>query len=107
MCAPTKPLHFSCVFVLHGLACVVERPGLCLRRLQILSRVMGLLFMFFACLAPVCVCQTPPSHPLLHLVPQLHTRRGKGLVMRVCTTHISSASASRRLIDEDGSRCVY
>lgn len=60
-CAPTKPLHFSCVFVLHGLACVVERPGLCLRRLHILSRVMGLLFMFFACLAPcICLCLSDP-----------------------------------------------
>lgn len=61
MCAPRKPLHFSCVFVLHGLACVVERPGLCLRRLQILSCLMGLLFMFFACLAPcICLCLSDP-----------------------------------------------
>ncbi|XP_074493100.1 neuromedin-U isoform X2 [Sebastes fasciatus] len=30
---------------------------------------------------------TPLSHPLLRLVHQLHTRRERGLSMRVCTTH--------------------
>ncbi|XP_074493103.1 neuromedin-U isoform X5 [Sebastes fasciatus] len=31
--------------------------------------------------------RTPLSHPLLRLVHQLHTRRERGLSMRVCTTH--------------------
>lgn len=38
----------------------------------------------------LCVCQTPVLHPLLHIVSQLHTRREKGLSMRVCTTNVSS-----------------
>ncbi|XP_038572946.1 neuromedin-U-like isoform X1 [Micropterus salmoides] len=33
--------------------------------------------------------RTPLLHPLLHLVSQLHTRRERGLSMRVCTTHVS------------------
>ncbi|XP_034386937.1 neuromedin-U isoform X2 [Cyclopterus lumpus] len=31
--------------------------------------------------------RTPMSHPLLHLVSQLHTRRERGLSTRVCTPH--------------------
>lgn len=93
LCAPREPLNFLFVSVWHGLSCVVERPGL-----QILHFPMcwGCYSHYFACLALcICVCQTPVSHPLLRLVSQLHTRREKGLVMRVCTTHISSPLVSR------------
>lgn len=111
MCVPRKPLHFSCVFVSCGLSCVVERPGLCLRRVQIRHFLVwwgcySCSLCVWLCVS-VCVYQTTLSHPLLRLVPQLHTRREKGLVMRVCTTHIGSASASQRLIDEGRWRCVF
>lgn len=92
LCTLREPLYFLYVSVSHGLSCVVERPAL-----QILHFPMcwGCYSRYFARLALcICVCQTPVSHPLLRLVSQLHTRREKGLVMRVCTTHISSPSVS-------------
>lgn len=50
----------------------------------------GQLFMFLHfCLYVdvLCMCQSPVMHPLLQLVPQLHTRRERGeeFMVRVCT----------------------
>lgn len=55
-----------------------------------LSPVLWFMFVCLALCVCLCVCQTPLLHPLLHLISQLHTGRERGLLMRVCTYHITS-----------------
>lgn len=94
--AAKELLHRGSICMMFAFLCCMftgekQRPSLLLKTpYSALSPVCWSCYSRLCVRLYLCVCQTPVLHPLLNLVTQLHTRREKGLSVRVCTTHISS-----------------